>query len=126
MTTHGKTHDRKTLGDSALDSARQAWLAGLGAVSVAQEEASDLFEHLVERGRKLEARGRKEADKARGRVASSIEDLGNDLGQALDRGLAATLGRLGIPTRDDLKDLTRRVEELTKSVSRLSRSAVDA
>lgn len=109
-----RTNDLKTLGQDALNSAHQLWLAGLGVVAATQEEASSLFERLVERGKELEARGSKQLRQVRSRATSAYEDAT----QAAERRLAATLHRFGVPTRQDIRDLTRRVEELSKTVGR--------
>ncbi len=109
----------KKLEGNVRTSAHNVWLASLGAVSLAEEEGRDLLENLIARGRTFEGRGRKEVDKAvremdkaRGRVTKGVEDLA----ELVDRRVAAVLHRMGIPTRDEIQTLTRRVEELTHRV----------
>jgi poly(hydroxyalkanoate) granule-associated protein len=69
-----------------VDSAREIWLAGLGAFSVAQkesekmvEEGNKLFDNLVKEGSKLEKRARKDVEGAfddiRDEVESRVKDF---------------------------------------------------
>ncbi|HEX2254909.1 MAG TPA: phasin family protein [Thermoanaerobaculia bacterium] len=99
--------------------AHQAWLAGLGAVALVEEETRGFFDTLVTRGEGLEARGKREVERAvremertRERVTRNVEVLGNQV----DRRFAGVLHRLGVPTRKEIHELTRRVEALTGRV----------
>ena len=40
------------------ESVHKIWLAGLGAMSVAEQEGSKLFKNLVEKGEQYESRGK--------------------------------------------------------------------
>ena len=97
------------------------WLAGLGAFSLAGEEGSRLFKQLVEKGAELE-------EENKGRIANLAERAQSLKGEAkaaftkatspLEGGLATAMQRLGVPTRDEIVNLTQRVEELTKLVAK--------
>ncbi len=63
-----------------VDSAREIWLAGLGAFSVAQSEGgkiidqgNKLFEKLVSEGMKLEKKTRNVAESAVGGIKGEVE-----------------------------------------------------
>jgi poly(hydroxyalkanoate) granule-associated protein len=103
------------------ESAHQIWLAGLGAMALAQEEGGKVFHTLVKKGHGVE----KENKAMVGKVLARVEDLRTDAGhrlervvEPLDEGLTAALHRLGIPTRKEIATLTRRVEELTRTVEK--------
>ncbi|HEY0784136.1 MAG TPA: phasin family protein [Thermoanaerobaculia bacterium] len=115
-TTQGQD---KNLQDEIKDSAHRIWLAGLGALAAAEEEGTKLFSRLVERGREVESRGKVEVDKAKAKAEGSLGDLGDKLGSRIDETLTATLHRLGVPTRDEIRTLTQRVEELNAKVEQL-------
>lgn len=123
-----------------LDSAREIWLAGLGAMSVAQaesgkliEQGNKLFEKLVSEGKKLERKTRDVAESAVGDIKG---DMGSKVGavrqQATDNWdklenifedrVARVLGRLGVPTAEEVNKLSDRVESLSQKVSALSAS----
>jgi poly(hydroxyalkanoate) granule-associated protein len=108
--------------DGVRGSAHTAWLAGLGAVALAGEQGRGLFDQLVDRGRKLEARGRQEVGRAKGEAGRARRSVGSkvdELGATVDRRVADAMHRLGIPTRDEVATLTRRIEEMTARVSEL-------
>ena len=108
------------------DNAHKIWLAGLGALSAAEDEGSKMFKNLVARGEAFESRGRERydevkekvedvAEKAKGRAETTWEKAESKL----DDAVASALGRLGVPSRDEIATLTQRVEELTAVVEKL-------
>lgn len=170
-----------------VESARDIWLAGLGALAVAQkegekfiEESNNLFDKLVKEGAKLEMQTRKDVGGAiedlrdefgnrmknfrgdlesrvkyfRGDVESRTEGIRDEIESRFDnvrkqreliekqavamRKQAAegwdklegffeervtrVLSRVGIPTRDDIDRLNRRVQELSRTVAELDKT----
>ncbi len=76
---------RKNL-NPVVDSAREIWLAGLGAFSVAQQEGgkiidegNKMFEKLVAEGSKLEKRSRKDVEGVVDDIRSDIESRVGDI-----------------------------------------------
>lgn len=117
------------LARSLGESAQQVWLAGLGALGRAQAEGTRLFETLVEEGEQVERQARKSAGNRAGdviqAVGASVDGVRSKAGdtwdkweKAFDERLQRALGRLGVPRRDDLAELNRRVEELTAELRR--------
>lgn len=108
------------------ESAHKIWLAGLGALSAAEEGGAKVFKSLVERGEAFESRSRQSYGEAKGKVEDAAEKV-KDRAEAtwekvearLDESVTAALGRLGVPSRDEIATLTRRVEELTAVVEKL-------
>lgn len=117
-TTTDSTQDRK-IQDDVKDTAHRIWLAGLGALAAAEEEGSKLFSSLVNRGRDVESRGRVEVDKVVDRAKTKAGDAWDDLGGKVDDAITSALHRLGVPTREEIHTLTRRVEELNSKVELL-------
>ncbi len=108
-----------------LDNAQQIWLAGLGAFAMAGEEGKDLFAHLVKRGADVQKSGKARVEhlmKAAERRATGLrDDAEAALGRVrlpLDKGMTKAMHRLGMPTRHEILELTKRVETLTKAVSK--------
>ena len=108
------------------DSAHKIWLAGLGALSAAEEEGSKMFKNLVERGEAWEGRGRKRYDEVKDKVEDAAEKAKDraettweKVEARLDEAVASALGRLGVPNREEIATLTQRVEELTTVVEKL-------
>ena len=117
------------LSRSLSESAQQIWLAGLGAFNRAQAEGTRLFEGLVRDGLGLEQQARRvagvQAEAARRNVESTVETARERASETWDRfekgfedRVHRTLVRLGVPDRDDLADLSRRVDALTAELRR--------
>lgn len=124
-----------------MDSAREIWLAGLGAFSVAQlesgkliEQGNKLFEKLVAEGSKLEKQTRGLAESAVGGIREGVEsrvksarrqavDNWDKLEGVFEDRIARVLGRLGVPTADDVNKLSARVQKLSREVSKLGKTA---
>jgi poly(hydroxyalkanoate) granule-associated protein len=102
-------------------SAHEIWLAGLGALTLAEEEGGKLFKVLVKRGAGTEALNKARLEKLIAKVKPMREDAGMALqkvGTGVDNSMASVLHRLGVPTRKEIQSLTKRVEELTKNLER--------
>lgn len=113
---------KKNLDLPALkDSAHNIWLAGLGAFSLAGEEGSKLFQQLVEKGGELE-----QANKARiSQLADKVQGLKGEAKSAaqkvvvpIENTIQSAIQKLGVPSREEIVTLTKRVEELTKAVAK--------
>lgn len=109
----------KNLQDELKDSAHRIWLAGLGALAAAGEEGTKMFDRLVDRGREYETRGRDEARKQYEGAKSSTDDILKTWSDKLDESVTKALHRMGVPSRDEIHNLTRRVEELNAKVEML-------
>ena len=127
-----------------VDSAREIWLAGLGAFSVAQaetgkllEQGNKLFEKLVDEGVKLEKKTRTDVGTAVGGIKNEMEStVGAVRKQAVDNWdklenifedrVARVLGQLGVPTADDVNKLSARVQTLSSKVTAMSKAAKPA
>ena len=114
---------KKDLQTEVKDSAHQIFLAGLGALALAEEEGSKLFKTLVKKGEGFEKRGKKQFDKVsktvEGQVDSALdqaEGAWGKIGRSFDERVAGALQRLGVPSRMEIQKLTKRVEQLTKKV----------
>ena len=112
----------RELQDDMMESAHRIWLAGLGAMVVAQEEGSKAFKTLVDRGEGVEKKGRQQVEKAKDTVGgfrTVAESYWETMGRTVDDQITAVIHRLGVPTKDEIAKLTAKVEELTKSVEKL-------
>jgi len=124
-----------------VDSAREIWLAGLGAFSFAQNESvkiidqgNKLFEKLVSEGVKLEKKTRNVAESAVGGIKGEVEStVGAVRKQAVDNWdkletifenrVARVLGQLGVPTAEDVNKLSARVQTLATKVTSMTQTA---
>lgn len=113
---------------------RQIWLAGLGAYSKISKDGNKLFDNLVQDGEKAETLVKGEVDKQVDAVKSSaqtakskveeVKDLAlgkwSELEEAFDKRLNSAISRLGVPSRNEVKDLHGKVEALTKQLEKLT------
>jgi poly(hydroxyalkanoate) granule-associated protein len=115
---------------SIMESARQIWLAGLGAFAKAEEEGSKLFENLVKEGEKIETHTRKAVKNKVAVVTNKLEDTvdmvkdkaadtWDEMEQIFEDQVARLLLRLGVPTNEDIQELTERVEDLNDTIKKL-------
>jgi len=124
------TFDEKQLQGGAMEFARRIWLAGLGAFAKAEGEGSKIFELLVKEGEAVEARNREAAEGRVEEMKDRVEEMRGKASDTWDRfeqvfqdRVARALNSLGIPTNDDIQNLSRRVEELNESVKKLTQAS---
>lgn len=117
--------DKKDQND-LKESVNKIWLAGLGALAAAEEEGSKLFKNLVEKGEKWESKGRTTIHEVGSDVKEKVEEARekathtwDQVGDRFDDALASALKRFGVPSREEIATLTKRVEELTALVESL-------
>jgi poly(hydroxyalkanoate) granule-associated protein len=109
----------------AKESARNVWLAGVGALAMAEDEGGKLFEQLVKRGSTYETRNRKRLEAMLGNVKdlrSDVSDVFGKIVSPVNTAMESAMHRLGVPTRREIATLTKRVEELTRAVEKSRRS----
>ena len=129
------------LPDELAERGREIWLAGLGALSMVEEEGSKLFSTLVSKGETWEKEGRKQIgaakdrlDAARGKMEAAVEgaveeaaEKGSKLTELddvvlgkLEDTVERVLQRLGVPTHAEVKDLSGKVDKLSSEVVALA------
>jgi len=116
---------------SVKDSAQQIWQAGLGAFNKAQAEGSKAFEALVKEGVSLQRKTQSAAEEKISEATSKMSSMANDItskasGQwdklesIFEDRVAKVLNKLGVPSAMDVNALIARIDELNKSVKKLS------
>ena len=124
-----KKMDVEDLQKNVKESAQRIWLAGLGALATAEEEGGKLFKNLVKKGEAYEskAKGKLEGLKDQvedvaGKARKTATGAWDRVEEAWDDKVAGTLRRIGVPSKDEISHLTRRVEELTAMVESKARN----
>lgn len=121
------------LAGAVRDSAQQIWQAGLGAFAKAQGEGGKVFESLVKEGMSFQRKTQGAAEDKLGEVSSRMTRLSNEVqnkaGQQWDRleaifeeRVAKALGKLGVPSRQDVAALNKKVDALSASIARTAKS----
>ena len=105
------------------ESAQQIWLAGLGAFAKAQREGNNVFDALVRQGEAIQKTTRKVAEDKVTEMAARATGTWDKLEQVFEKRVARSLHSLGVPTKDDVATLGKRVAELKAAVDKLNGGA---
>ncbi len=112
------------------ESARQIWLAGLGAFSKAQSEGGKVFKALVKQGSELQRKTQSAAEEKLSEASVRMTSMANEISSKAsgqwdklenifeDR-VAKALNKLGVPSAKDISELTARIDELNRAVQKL-------
>jgi poly(hydroxyalkanoate) granule-associated protein len=114
------------LRDSLFRTSREVWLVSLGAVVAVGEQARNVFETLVERGKAVETRtDRTMVGRAMGEVGHQVKGLGQRVEDGLQETSRAVLHRFGVPSHAEVQTLIARVEQLSAKIDTISKEDVD-
>jgi poly(hydroxyalkanoate) granule-associated protein len=108
--------NRNTIKTQALELGRNFYFAGLGITSLVTDRAGKTFDALVEKGQTRSDEGEKEVKTAREGLTQRVKDLSDKAGDRIQEGVQATFGRLGIPSRTEIKELTESIEQLSNKI----------
>jgi poly(hydroxyalkanoate) granule-associated protein len=107
------------LSEKIKESARQIWLAGLGAYTKAEEDTGKIFEKLVKEGEEIENLTRGVVEKQFKAVEDKVEGVRekasgtlNKLESVFDQRVSSALERLGIPSSSHVAELEKRIAAL--------------
>ena len=117
------------LAEKIKDSARQIWLAGLGAYTKAEEDTGKFFERLVREGEELESKTRGMVERHVKNVEGRVEEVKeqasgtwNKLESMFDQRVSGALKRLGIHRREEIDALEQRIAALEEELQALRKS----
>jgi poly(hydroxyalkanoate) granule-associated protein len=125
------------LAGTVKDSAQQIWLAGLGAFAKAQEEGTKVFDALVKEGvtlqKKTQSAAEEKITEATSRMASMATDISsrasgqwNKMEGIFEERVSRAMGKLGVPSAKDVEAMMKRIDELERTVARLSKPGARA
>jgi poly(hydroxyalkanoate) granule-associated protein len=118
-----------------IENVQQIWLAGMGAIARAQKEGPGAFQDAVAEGLKLLTHSRSSAEQViRDAFESAQETVQSRIGSARDQATETwdnlealfqsrvhkAMQQLGVPSGEEIRLLTQRVEELNASVQAMS------
>ena len=102
--------------------ARNAWLAGLGVLSVAEDASARAFDALVERGSAWQETRREQAEASDDTQALTLRPTRTleGLEDRVRREVNAALVQVGVPRQGDIDDLRAKIDRLSETVDRLA------
>lgn len=106
----------KKVGDGLFEVGRKVYLVGLGAIASAEEQTRGLFDDLISKGETFE----KDEKRIFTRAKNEAQEFGGKLEEKVSKVVSETLTRAGVPSGDEIRTLTQRVEELTTKVEELA------
>ncbi len=105
---------------ATMDTARQMWMAGLGAFVKTGQEGGRLFSSLVEEGENFQE---KVSTKTTKQVNGTVDNVMNrasgqwdKLEAILEDRVIKVLDKLGVPTKDDIAELVEKIDALQAAV----------
>jgi poly(hydroxyalkanoate) granule-associated protein len=104
------------------ESAEKCFLAGIGAISLASEKGSRLFEELIQKGRDFESKGKVGGENTRDKMAEikkMAENYGKTFESVMDEKLKKVINKIGIPSKEEISNLSKRVEILMANVEQI-------
>jgi poly(hydroxyalkanoate) granule-associated protein len=121
------TKRNKNQTTSTAGKTQAVWLAGLGAVSIAQKRGTQLLSGLAAEGRDFQIRtqqlvrevGADAAVHVKGVVAPLRVDLKRNaakIGTVVQNAVAGLLAKLGIPSKADIETLSQRMSSLSRQL----------
>ncbi|WP_420645393.1 phasin family protein [Candidatus Leptofilum sp.] len=102
-----------------VEGIRRVLLAGVGAVSVAQDEAEKFVHRLVEKGEIAEKDGRALLNDLAENRKQRAQESSKRVSDELEKRMESLLNRMNIPTKSDIEKLSNKVAELTKKIETL-------
>jgi len=116
---------------------RKTFLAGVGAVSLAQdgvkkgwEGGNEFAGMLVERGETMSQERREQiaarTEKGQEQAAELRKGLGERVGETYIHTTEAVLTRANVPTRTDIQDLSKQIDSLSRKVDKVRKEQKEA
>ena len=111
-----------------VKAARNLLLASIGAIAMSKDEIESLVDRLVEKGEITEKDGRKLVDdlvsrtkKMSQKVEKKTEEQKNKTEDLLNKRIQAVLNTMNIPSKQDIEDLSKKINTLSRKVSNLDK-----
>lgn len=102
-----------------VEGVRRVLLAGVGAFSLAQDEAEKFVNKLIEKGEIAEKDGRSLLSDLAENRKKRAKESSKRVSDELEMRMESLLNRMNIPTKSDIEQLSKKVAELTKKIDAL-------
>ncbi len=107
---------RTDLGKAARRSAKTIWNAHRAAFETTRHEAGKVLVLAIDEGQNLDVRGRKAVDNVVGNLTGAAGQRLTTLEQAFQDRVTRVIRSIGLPTTDEFRALSRRVDALAARV----------
>lgn len=106
-----------------LNGVRRILMAGLGAITLAQDEVEGFVKKLVERGEIAEKDGRKLVEELLDNRKKRADESSKRVEAEIEQRMDSLLSRMNVPSKKDIDSLSEKVTELTKKVDELKKNS---
>ena len=113
--TESMAEHARALGGDLFQVGANVFHAGVGVCVAAEDQVRGTFGRMVEKGKDYES----DEDRLFSRATREVREVRHQMEQQVEKTVAATLHRAGVPSRDEINQLSRRVEALTRKVDDL-------
>lgn len=121
MTTPTEKNEKESLRGTLYETTRLILLAGIGAVSLAQDEINNFLDRLVERGEMAETDARKLVREVMERREKLEQERKQAAAQRREEAKKTSVGVSSQVTKSDIESLNTRIAELTRQIEELRR-----
>lgn len=101
-----------------FEGARKILLASIGAMALAQEEAQDFIDRLVERGEIAEQEGKELMRE----MVEKRRERRREMKASFNRRVEEAVRQMNVPTKDDIESLSAKITALSKKIDDLKKS----
>lgn len=105
-------------GDSVIEYTKRSIMAGLGAMSAAEEEIEKVVRRFTERGLVSE----EEAKRILKEFLGSVEKSKMNIDRKIEESIVKVFNSFSLPSRKEMKTLNKKVSELEKRLEHLERT----
>ena len=106
----------KQMGEDVMQGGKNVLFAGLGVAVSTEQRAREMFDEMVNKGKAYE----KDDATLLSRATQEASEFGQRFERQVQDTVNATLKRAGVPSRDEIRQLTTRVEALTRKLDELA------
>lgn len=99
--------------EGVIGFARSLWFAGIGTAFTAAAGAHMVFKAMSEEGEKITRRERPDVERALITASDRVKEAGERVEAAVEETMSSGLRRFGVPTREEVRKLALRIEQLT-------------
>lgn len=101
------------------EAARKVWLFGLGTVATIEEETAKLARELKSKSEALKKQTEETARRTIDEIIKKAGEVQSDIKEKVDTAVEEVVNHMGIPTQRQVKQLSSRIDELTKKIEAL-------
>ncbi len=96
-----------------MDLIKKAMLMGLGIINLTKEKAEEFVDELIKRGEVAKEEKFKVVD----RLLKQAHEQEKELMQKISEMVKKTIAEMGIPTKEDLEKILKKLDEIEKKIS---------